>query len=219
MALVTLTFDNGPEPAVTARVLDTLAAHGVSATFFVIGANLVRPGAIDVVRRAVAEGHRVGNHTFTHNVALGDTDDPDVFDSEVERTQDLLGELAPDRLFRPYCNSGVIDHRVLRRDHLDRLLAGGYTCVMFDAVVEDWCDESGWVDRALDAIGQRDHTVLVLHDIIGSQNGHPIDAMAHLDRFIASAIAAGHRFVQDAPPSATPILRGERIGPVDHFVS
>lgn len=219
MALVTLTFDNGPEPAVTPRVLDVLAAHGVRATFFVIGRRLEAPDARAVVERAAREGHWVGNHTMTHRVSLGDSDDADIFATEVEQLDVLLDGLThPDRLFRPYCNSGVIDHRVLRRDHVDALCSGGYTCVMFDEVVGDWCDESGWVDRALHGIARREHTVLVLHDIVGNADGHPIDAMAHLDRFITAAEQAGHRFVQEFPHEATPILRGQLVGPVDHFV-
>lgn len=63
-----LTFDDGPDPVWTPRILDVLAAHHVHATFFVVGtAALDHP---DLVRRMVAEGHEVGLHTLTH-VDLG----------------------------------------------------------------------------------------------------------------------------------------------------
>ena len=52
MSRVTLTFDNGPEPDVTPRVLDILAKHGVRSTFFVLGRKLVEPGREDLARRA-----------------------------------------------------------------------------------------------------------------------------------------------------------------------
>jgi peptidoglycan-N-acetylglucosamine deacetylase len=58
-----ITFDDGPSGA-TAEVLDVLAAEGVPATFFVLGANVERHPAI--VRRAYAEGHAVGLHGMTH---------------------------------------------------------------------------------------------------------------------------------------------------------
>ncbi|CDZ64830.1 chitooligosaccharide deacetylase NodB [Neorhizobium galegae] len=61
---VYLTFDDGPNPFCTPHILDVLAQHAVSATFFVIGANAeVHPG---LVQRIVSEGHGVANHTMTH---------------------------------------------------------------------------------------------------------------------------------------------------------
>ncbi len=59
-----LTFDDGPDPEQTPRLLDALAEHGVAATFFVVGSRARRHPVI--VRRIAAEGHAVGNHTFTH---------------------------------------------------------------------------------------------------------------------------------------------------------
>ena len=59
-----LTFDDGPDPAFTPAVLDTLARFGAVATFFVVGRNaLAHPG---LVARALAEGHVVANHTHDH---------------------------------------------------------------------------------------------------------------------------------------------------------
>jgi peptidoglycan/xylan/chitin deacetylase (PgdA/CDA1 family) len=68
---VTFTFDDGPFPEITPHVLDVLKRHGVRATFFVIGRYLEGDDARsamarDVLRRAVAEGHLVGNHTEDH---------------------------------------------------------------------------------------------------------------------------------------------------------
>ncbi len=61
---VALTFDDGPDKQWTPQILDVLKREGVPATFFVIGENaLAEP---DLVRRIVAEGHDIGNHTFTH---------------------------------------------------------------------------------------------------------------------------------------------------------
>ncbi|MGY1711372.1 polysaccharide deacetylase family protein [Geodermatophilus sp. SYSU D00758] len=61
---VALTFDDGPHPATTGRVLDTLLELDVPATFFCVGRNArAHPG---LVARAVAEGHAVGSHSETH---------------------------------------------------------------------------------------------------------------------------------------------------------
>lgn len=62
---VALTFDDGPDPQRTPAVLDLLARQGVRATFFVVGARAeAHP---ELVRRMVAEGHVVGNHSYTHS--------------------------------------------------------------------------------------------------------------------------------------------------------
>ena len=61
---VYLTFDDGPIPEATPFILDTLAHYGVKATFFVVGDNVRKHP--DIFRRIVAEGHRIGNHTYNH---------------------------------------------------------------------------------------------------------------------------------------------------------
>lgn len=62
--VVALTFDDGPNPESTPRILDALAERGVRATFFVLGRHAERWP--DLVRRTVAEGHLVGNHGYFH---------------------------------------------------------------------------------------------------------------------------------------------------------
>ena len=69
---LTVTFDNGPEPSVTPEVRDVLARHGIASTFFVIGSKLQNPLARACVERAHAEGHWIGNHTWTHTRPLGE---------------------------------------------------------------------------------------------------------------------------------------------------
>jgi len=61
---IALTFDDGPDPEWTPQILDILKAKHVPATFFVIGANLEAHPSL--VQRILAEGHEVGNHTYTH---------------------------------------------------------------------------------------------------------------------------------------------------------
>lgn len=61
---VALTFDDGPDGSWTGPILDTLASRGVKATFFVIGRNA--DAHINLLRRMYAEGHEIGNHTYSH---------------------------------------------------------------------------------------------------------------------------------------------------------
>ena len=62
--LIALTFDDGPNPEQTPKLLELFAQHDAKATFFLIGEWAARePG---LIREAVAAGHAIGNHTFTH---------------------------------------------------------------------------------------------------------------------------------------------------------
>ena len=61
---IAITFDDGPHPSLTPRLLDMLKERGVKATFYVIGKNVVLYP--DIMKRIVAEGHEVGNHSYTH---------------------------------------------------------------------------------------------------------------------------------------------------------
>lgn len=62
---VALSFDDGPDPEITPRVLDALARHGARASFFVIGRKL--EAAPELARRLLAEGHELGNHSWRHS--------------------------------------------------------------------------------------------------------------------------------------------------------
>lgn len=62
--VVDLTFDDGPDPNFTPLVLERLAKHGVRATFFVLGRNVLRHRS--TLRAVHAAGHRIGNHSLTH---------------------------------------------------------------------------------------------------------------------------------------------------------
>jgi peptidoglycan/xylan/chitin deacetylase (PgdA/CDA1 family) len=62
---VALTFDDGPTPGGTDRILDILRQNNVQATFFVIGVNIEK--SPDLLRRIYAEGHLIGNHTYNHS--------------------------------------------------------------------------------------------------------------------------------------------------------
>ena len=96
---IALTFDDGPHPEQTPRLLDVLAERQLTATFFVIGELAARHP--DLVRRIAAEGHELGNHTWSHGEPSR-TDSRQFLD-EVRRTDELLAELtgtAP-RTMRP----------------------------------------------------------------------------------------------------------------------
>jgi len=84
--VVAITFDDGPSPY-TAQVLDILARYQVKATFFVIGQNVERHP--ELASRIVAEGHEIGNHTYSHPLA-GAIETPQRFEGELDRTATVI---------------------------------------------------------------------------------------------------------------------------------
>lgn len=199
--LVTLTFDNGPSPGVTDAVLDVLAAHGVVATFFAIGRKLDTPEGRALGRRIVAEGHRLGGHTWSHSVQFGPAPDETVAD-ELTRTRAVVDGLGGDgSWFRPYGAGGVIDERLMSQFGDAMLRAGRYTCVLWNVLPGDWRDPDGWVEPALAGIDERPWSVVVLHDVADA-------ALGRLDEFLTAARRRGVTWTHDVPDDCTPIRAG-----------
>ncbi|MFC4334486.1 polysaccharide deacetylase family protein [Salininema proteolyticum] len=98
---IALTFDDGPNPAWTAEVLDILAYYGVRATFCVIGSNAAEHP--DLVKRMADEGHTLCNHSWDHDFELG-WRPPERIREDLERTNEAIraaaGEDTPIEYFR-----------------------------------------------------------------------------------------------------------------------
>jgi peptidoglycan/xylan/chitin deacetylase (PgdA/CDA1 family) len=202
---VTLTFDNGPEPAVTPRVLDVLGDAGIKATFFVLGSKLADKKRRALAKRAHAEGHWIGNHTWSHAEPLGRLKDASRAVSEIVETQALIDELShPDRLFRPFGGGGAIGPHLLSAAAVDVLKKEKMTCVLWNAVPRDWEDPRGWAETALAQCLAQDWTLLVLHDL-------PTGAMGRLKIFIERVCDHGGSFQQDFPTECVPLRRGETL--------
>jgi peptidoglycan/xylan/chitin deacetylase (PgdA/CDA1 family) len=208
---LTLSFDNGPFDGVTQGVLDTLARADVRASFFVCGKDARDPARRAILERARGAGHRIGNHTLTHSVELGASDDPEAPRREIDGAQAVLAELAPERWFRPYGAGGVLGPRLLSAAAVRTLCDGGYTCVLWNCVPRDWEDPHGWPERALRHVERLDWTLVVLHDV-------PTGAMQALPRFLDRVRASGVEIVQEFPPACVPIERGRVVQPLDGLV-
>lgn len=209
---VTLSFDNGPDLDTTPKVLDILARHGVRSTFFVVGNRMVEPARRALAERAHAEGHWIGNHSYTHSVPLGLRSEPGAAASEIGRTQELLGALShTDRFFRPF-GDGKLDRGLLNREAVRYLVDGRFTCVLWNCVPHDWDDPEGWVDRALGQCATQSWSLVVLHD-------KPTGAMDHLERFLDHLGETEAEMVQEFPPECVPIRRGNIILPMESYVA
>ena len=165
---VALTFDDGPDPTWTPKILDILKSKGVQATFFLLGQNAENyPG---LVRRLVAEGHTFGSHTYTHtNLALaGDQRTKLELDATEWLLQSITGRSTT--LFRPPYEA---DSRPNELSEVRPLVVAqdlGYITVMESIDPEDW-DKPG-ADVIFQRIKQqrRNGTIILLHDAGGDRS-------------------------------------------------
>ena len=202
---VTLTFDNGPTPAITEQVLEILDREGIRSTFFVIGQKLRTPAAVSLARDAHSAGHWIGNHTFTHSVALGDRPDADYATREIGDTQDRIGDLShPDKLFRPYGNSGLVGRHLLSRAAISYLLTHQFRTIIWNSVPGDWKDPEGWVERCIAQIEAQDWSVVVLHDI---ERG----CLQRLPELLQRLADVGVIYEQDYPEDVTLTRAGQIV--------
>jgi len=126
---VYLTFDDGPDARWTPRILDILAQANVCATFFVVG-RFARE-QVALVRRVAADGHELGNHTWSHRhpwTVLASTARKEVRDGAAA-IADLIGR-AP-KFFRP-------PHGRLRRCMIEEAERGGQTLALWNHSAVDW---------------------------------------------------------------------------------
>jgi peptidoglycan/xylan/chitin deacetylase (PgdA/CDA1 family) len=161
-----LTFDDGPNPAWTPRLLDILAEHNVRATFFMVG-KFARAEP-ELAHRVANAGHLIGNHSWSHP-DLSRSRSANVLD-ELTRTSDILAEIAgkPIRYFRP--PFGARGPYVLK---LARQL--GLIPVTWNAMTTDWKEPSAGkiaqnLIRKIDSNQRSGYASnIVLHD--GSHHG------------------------------------------------
>jgi peptidoglycan/xylan/chitin deacetylase (PgdA/CDA1 family) len=197
---------------VTPGVLDCLSRHHVKATFFVLGRKVAAPGGKDLVRRALSEGHWIGNHTFSHSTPLGKLDAIAAI-REIERAEESLAWIDPPvRLFRPYGGAGKLGRNLLNSAVVEKLKRDGYTCVLWNSVPKDWLNPDGWVDVALKDVRSREWSLVVLHDL-------PNGSMAHLDEFLRRLRDDGIGIVQEFPPDCVPIIDGKVVRPIEDYVA
>ncbi len=152
---VALSFDDGPHPEITPRVLEILRRYEVKAAFFVCGANALRHPHL--VRQIDEEGHIVGNHTFSHSLFL--TLSGLAF-GETVKTQEILTDILgkDSRFFRP-------PHGLASPFFLKKLRSLGFKIVSFDVVAYDW-KKSTTAEKIVQRVKMsvKDGSIIVLHD-------------------------------------------------------
>jgi len=176
-----LTFDDGPNPAWTPRLLDVLASHEVRVTFFMVGRYAQAEPAL--VRRIAEAGHLIGNHSWSHpNLALTA---PGRVREELMRTSETLEQITgqPVRYFRPPFGAR-------RPDVLNTARRLGMTPVLWNAITSDWSEPSAdLIAKRLMQKIDRNHrrgwaTNIVMHDgshlALGANRGPSVTAANQL---------------------------------------
>ncbi len=186
--VIYLTFDAGYENGCTEKILDVLQKHDVPAAFFLVGNYLEQNP--DLVKRMVAEGHTVGNHTY-HHYDMSKLKDLESFRKELESLEELYEELIGEEMpkyYRP--PQGIYSEENLR---MAKEL--GYKTVFWSLAYVDWLnDDQPTSEQAFSKLIPRIHdgAVVLLHST--SQTNAAI-----LDDLLTRWEELGYRF---APISA-----------------
>lgn len=151
--IIALTFDDGPHPVWTEKLLDGLKERGIKATFFVVGENAERYP--ELIERMVKEGNQVGNHTYSH-VQLTGCDEQTAVE-EIQKTQDVIYQntgFYPSYIRPPF---GSWDNSLQEKTSLE--------AVLWDVDPYDWKLRN--TDKVVNQILKQteDGSIILLHDI------------------------------------------------------
>jgi peptidoglycan/xylan/chitin deacetylase (PgdA/CDA1 family) len=153
-----LTFDDGPHPTNTPKVLEELKRAGIQATFFVTGKHLETSLGQELIHRAAAEGHQIGNHTYSHPRLTELTEDQ--IRQEILRTEQLIGDVNQGiKILRPPygAHNPMVDQVAQELD---------YRLVLWNVDSCDWDPkyQDRWVEHAMKQIMTHEQSVVLAHD-------------------------------------------------------
>ena len=184
-----LTFDDGPDPEYTPAILDILKQKKVPAAFFVVGVNAEKNP--DLVRRIYAEGHELGNHTYSHpNIAATS---PERTRLELSSTERIIEHAAgvSTILFRPPYNADSEPEMPAEIEPVLRAQEMGFVTVGERIDPQDWRKEATADSIFDEVVAEVDNgSMILLHDAGGDRTA----TVAALPRIIDHLQAAGYRF-------------------------
>ncbi|MGJ8697293.1 MAG: polysaccharide deacetylase family protein [Verrucomicrobiaceae bacterium] len=154
---VAMTFDDGPHPQNTPRLLDMLRQRNIKATFYVIGGNVDRYPHI--ARRIVAEGHEIGNHTYTHR-KLTSLSASEVR-KEMQRTQDAIARatgVKPRTMRPPYGALNQSQRQMISSEF-------GYPTILWSVDPRDWQRPGPSVVTSRILSGTGNGAIILAHDL------------------------------------------------------
>lgn len=165
--IVSLTFDDGPHPVNTLKIMDVLKKHNVRASFFLVGKKAkLYPG---IVKRLFQENHDIGNHSYSH-VRLSFKSLSKTL-KEIGKTQDLIKKITGELpvFFRPPWGRFSKQQENMIRHHF---AFEQHHIVLWDVCTYDW--ESPSIDTLLNTIEQntKPGSIILLHDTSATTADH-----------------------------------------------
>ena len=177
---IAMTFDDGPHATNTAKLLKMAAERHIKLTFFVIGECVEQNP--DVLRQEVAEGHEIGNHSWSHpNLArLSD----EGLRTQLQRTEDMIGKTAgiKPKLMRPPYGELTKRQRILANHEF------GYRVILWDVDPLDWKRPGSDVVAQRIIAGARPGSIILSHDIHSP-------TIAAMPQVFDELLAKGFKFV------------------------
>lgn len=228
---VALTFDDGPNPALTKRVLDTLKKHKAPATFFVLGDQFPTEAAkkqkLPILERMLAEGHIIGSHTYHHwphsRKPAADAE------RNIRRTTDLLKPYLSPVLRLPFGDGSFRSKDPAKQRKNDQVMKmvkdAGFTHVGWDIDTNDWnpARRPYILSSMMSQICKQKGGIILFHDVQENTASklskwiHEIKAAGHtivgLERFVP---AAGKRM--KTPENCPSCEQQEKPDPVGNMI-
>ena len=209
---VALTFDDGPDPRWTPRILDVLEREHVPATFFDVGTRIASHPSL--VRRELAEGHEVGSHTFAHNSLSGMPGWRR--NLELSLTQLALSGATGRNsvLLRPPYSATEAAVDASARSAILHAAREGYLVVLADRDSEDW-RRPGWISIVSNSVpSDGTGAIVLMHDAGGDRS----QTVAALPRVIDYLKARGYRFTTvTGGLGLAPGAADQRVSRLQHF--
>lgn len=180
---IALTFDDGPHPVYTKKILDVLDKYNVKATFFIVGQNAGYYK--DTLKSIVNKGHELGNHTFTHAIIKGKSAANII--SEIEDCRNAIYDICGENtvLFRP---PGGLMSEVSAED---AELFENYDIILWSIDTKDWAMHTPEEIAEYVLNNTKSGDIILMHDYIGKDSPTP----AALELMIPKLIEKGYEFV------------------------
>jgi len=186
---VVLTFDDGPSPVWTPKILDELKKESIKATFFMIGHHVQKYP--DIARRVALEGHTIGNHGYAHSVMLYYT--PAEIEEEIKYTEHVIKAITgfQTKYFRP-------PKAWLRRVIKDKVKSMGYETILWSLNSKDWVSFNHKFIVRYISNNVRNGDIILFHDsgnITTTEGGRRLQTVKSISLLARTLRKKGFEFV------------------------
>lgn len=180
---ISITFDDGPHPVYTRKILDVLEKYQVKATFFIIGENAEYYK--DTLTEIVEKGHELGNHTFSHSI-IKDKNVSDII-AEIEDCRNAIYDICGENtvLFRP--PGGIMADITAE----DGEIFENYDVILWSIDTMDWAHHEPGKIAEYVINNTKSGDIILMHDYIGKNSPTP----ETLEIIIPALIKKGYEFV------------------------